>query len=253
MLSIGDVIRMGNADDAASVSAAAQALGPWRKGPFEVCGVRIDGHWDCAPKWHRIQGIVDLSGKTVCDVGCNNGYYLYRMAAAGASSILGIDPVEQFEKQYAWLSRFAPAPRAVFERKGFEDLSGQFDVIFCLGLLYHVHNPHELFETLRRCLSRGGTLIVESITADLGETVLVPAGKYAGASGIHWLPGSGAVLNWLRRSGFQNTQIVSTTEAAGEQRRTPYADLAPMSESITDGRTKEGYPAPLRTVFAARR
>jgi tRNA (mo5U34)-methyltransferase len=256
LLEIGDVIRMGTADGVAldALRAEALALGPWRKGPFEVCGLRIDAHWDSAPKWHRALAAAEtLRGRTVCDVGCNNGYYLYRMAEAGASEILGIDPVEQFERQFQWLQSFESLPRTRFERKGFEDLSGQFDTIFCMGVLYHVRSPHALFERLRDCLAKGGTLILETISADIGEACIVPAGRYAGAAGIHWLPGPQAVINWLRRCGFSRAELVGTDPARGEQRRTEFADLACMDESIEDGRTKEGYPAPWRSIFRVRR
>lgn len=257
MLEIGDVIRLGEpADDARreQLRAEALALGPWRKGPFDVCGLRIDAHWNSAPKWHRALAAVDsLSGRTVCDVGCNNGYYLYRMAGAGAAEILGIDPVEQFERQFEWLQSFAALERVRFERIGFEQLGGQFDIIFCMGVLYHVRSPHHLLERLRECLARGGTLILETITADIGEACIVPAGRYAGAAGIHWLPGPGAVVNWLRRCGFSRAELVNRDPAQGEQRRTAFADLACMDESIEGGRTKEGYPAPERSIFRVRR
>ena len=81
----------------------------------------------------------------------------------------------------------------------------------------------------------------------------MPAGRYAGAAGIHWLPGPLAVINWLRRCGFSRAELVSTDQAAGEQRRTEFADLACMDESIEGGRTKEGYPAPGRSIFRVRR
>lgn len=255
MLSIGDVIRI-SADGVSKAEIKKQAaeLGPWRKGPFEVGGVLIDGHWDSAPKWHRAMAAAEsIHGRTVCDVGCNNGYYLYRMKEAGAAQILGIDPVAKFEAQFSWLQSFEEVPGLEFRRQGFEDLSGQFDTIFCMGVLYHVHNPHALFETMKACLAKGGTLIIETISADLGEACIVPAGKYAGVSGIHWLPGPGAVLNWLRRSGFSKSELVSTAAARGEQRRTEFADLASMDESIVDGKTGEGYPAPMRSIFRARR
>lgn len=255
MLSIGDVIRI-SADGVSSedLRQTARMLGPWRKGPFEVGGVLIDGHWNSAPKWHRaLEAAGSIRGHSVCDVGCNNGYYLYRMKEAGAQDALGIDPVVKFEEQYRWLQSFAEEPGLSFLRQGFEELSGQFDTIFCMGILYHVHNPHELFEKMKACLARGGSLIVETISAELGEACIVPAGKYAGVSGIHWLPGPGAVLNWLRRSGFSKSELVSTVTAAGEQRRTEFADMPSMEESVSSGKTSEGYPAPQRSIFRARR
>ena len=35
---------------------------------------------------------LDLKGKRILDVGCGNGYYMWRMLGAGADSVIGVDP-----------------------------------------------------------------------------------------------------------------------------------------------------------------
>ena len=50
---------------------------PWRKGPFKWHGIEVEAEWDSDKKWQRLVPFLEpLWGKTVLDVGCNNGYYL---------------------------------------------------------------------------------------------------------------------------------------------------------------------------------
>ena len=65
---------------------------PWRKGPFELFGVAIDTEWRSDWKWERVAGAVDFRDCRVLDVGCGNGYYGWKMQAAGAELVVGCDP-----------------------------------------------------------------------------------------------------------------------------------------------------------------
>ena len=61
-------------------------LHPWRKGPFELFGIQIDAEWRSDLKWARLNNHIDLKDKLVLDVGCGNGYYLFRMLGARAKA-----------------------------------------------------------------------------------------------------------------------------------------------------------------------
>jgi tRNA (mo5U34)-methyltransferase len=59
-----------------------EALRPWKKGPLSLFGVGIDTEWRSDWKWARLAPELDpLAGKVVADVGCANGYFMYRMLA----------------------------------------------------------------------------------------------------------------------------------------------------------------------------
>jgi 2-polyprenyl-3-methyl-5-hydroxy-6-metoxy-1,4-benzoquinol methylase len=94
-----------------------------------------------------------LAGKRVLDLGCNAGYWSLAAIEAGADFVLGIDGREMHVDQ----------ANLVFEANGVEpnryrfelgnifelDLRGEtFDIVLCLGLLYHVSRPFELMERM---------------------------------------------------------------------------------------------------------
>ena len=59
----------GDAVEEAAVRSNLRQLMPWRKGPFEFFGVRIDTEWRSDWKWQRIAPhISSLSGRSVLDV-----------------------------------------------------------------------------------------------------------------------------------------------------------------------------------------
>ena len=68
-----------------TLHSALMGLHPWRKGPFELCGLHVDTEWRSVWKWDRLAGaIAPLQGRRVLDVGCGNGYHCWRMLGAGA-------------------------------------------------------------------------------------------------------------------------------------------------------------------------
>ncbi|HSH48195.1 MAG TPA: DUF1698 domain-containing protein, partial [Halomonas sp.] len=87
-----------------------KALSPWRKGPFSLGGVFIDSEWRSDWKWRRLAPhLSSLEGRRVLDVGGGNGYHGWRMAGAGASFVLIIDPSPRFYWQYQAVRHFVGA------------------------------------------------------------------------------------------------------------------------------------------------
>ena len=73
------------------INAVLQNLKPWRKGPFNYFGIHVDSEWRSDMKWARISSVLgSLQNKKVLDVGCGNGYYMWRMLDKGASLVLGM-------------------------------------------------------------------------------------------------------------------------------------------------------------------
>ena len=245
-----------------SLEQSIQELLPWRKGPFKLFGTPIDSEWKSDLKWDRIAPhLGDIKGKRVLDVGCNNGYYMFRLVGAGAGEVLGIDPIEFFQRQFQLLQHFARIPQIRFEPLGIADLhrfENDFDLILHLGVIYHHPNPIQQLKSLRRALKPGGRLIVESLGIPGDAPVsLTPGERYANMKNIYFVPTLAALANWARKARFrQVTPLFSVPSSTDEQRTTDrcpdgYKSFADALHPNDPSLTKEGHPAPLRMAIAA--
>jgi SAM-dependent methyltransferase len=94
-----------------------------------------------------------LRGKRVLDLGCNAGFWSLRALEAGCDFVWGIDGREMHVEQAEFVlsvkgvdpERYRLTAANIFEL----DLAQEapFDVVLCLGLLYHVSKPVELVES----------------------------------------------------------------------------------------------------------
>lgn len=96
----------------------------------------------------------DLRGKRVLDLGCNAGFWSLAAAESDAAFVLGIEGRQAAVDQarLVFTERGIERSRWQFERGDVFDFDydsmGPFDVVLCLGLLYHVSKPVELLERI---------------------------------------------------------------------------------------------------------
>ncbi len=236
-------------------------LMPWRKGPFLLYSIFIDTEWRSDFKWNRLENhISSLKGRRVLDIGCGNGYHLFRMLGAGAEIAIGADPSFLFLAQFSVIKKYLPDLNAFLLPLGVEELpeSQAFDTVFSMGVLYHRRSPFDFLRQLKMQLRPGGELVLETLVVEGDQNcVLVPADRYARMKNVWFIPSPAAMLHWLQRAGFRNGRMVDlTATSVEEQRSTEWMRLESLSECLdkNDPRlTVEGYPAPLRGVFIAER
>ena len=236
-------------------------LKPWRKGPFRLNDYLIDAEWDSYLKWQRIEPLLGkIENKRILDIGCNNAYYLFRLLEQNPEKILGIDPVEIFYLQYLFLNKFNPFEKKIdFKLLGIEDLDlfeEKFDLILCMGIVYHHPNPIEILSKVRERLAKGGKLILETSGVDSKEDIAYfPKKTYSGCRGWWFIPSAGCLENWLRRSGYQKVKIkLQTKVLSNEQRKTDFSGNFSLEDGIDQKEpelTVEGYPAPVRIIAEA--
>ena len=95
-----------------------------------------------------------LAGKRVLDLGCNAGFWSLCAAEAGCQYVLGVDGRQIHVDQAEFVFRVKGVEESKYDFVAgniFEtDLRrfGTFDVVFCLGLMYHVGKPVELMERI---------------------------------------------------------------------------------------------------------
>jgi len=246
-----------------ALEAALLKLIPWRKGPFSVFGKSLDAEWRSDLKWQRLAPhLPPLWGKKIVDVGCNNGYYLLRMALQDPEWLLGIDPTPWFLLQWRLLTAPLNLPRVDFHLLGQEHLEAfpeTFDLILSMGILYHHPEPLGQLGILKRALAPGGWLILEGMGIDSKDPLaLFPHPRYAKAPGVWFLPSVPCLENWLTRCGFREIRLLHTGLTTCEEQRNsghcprPFETLADYLDPLSPSKTVEGYPAPWRYLLMAR-
>ena len=237
-----------------------RALIPWRKGPFNLCDIKIDSEWQSNLKYNLLEKHFDLKGKIVADVGCNNGYYMFRMLSQQPKKLVGFDPSAVFKTQFDIVNHFVKSD-IKYEMLGVEHLEyyeHKFDFIFMLGVLYHRSDPIASLKSLNRSLNKDGEIIVDSFMIEgVDEVCLVPKERYAMIPNIYFIPTVNCFKNWLHRAGFTDIELIEITKTdANEQRVTPWTfeqSLDNFLDPNDKNKTVEGYPAPKRAYLKARK
>ena len=167
-----------------SVQADIDRLGPWFHNLRLPVGEQTAPDHDLGDfpswKWEEIAEHlpVDLSGKTAFDVGCNAGFYSFALAERGAR-VTAIDHDPHYLRQAGWAKRHLdPHDRVTFARADAYDVvhhRGRYDVIWFMGVFYHLRYPLLVLDALCRRLNPGGTLVFQTLTMPGTTDGTVPA------------------------------------------------------------------------------
>jgi SAM-dependent methyltransferase len=111
-----------------------------------------------AEKLRAIRLPADLSGKSVLDIGCNEGYFCQAALDRGAARVVGIDTnaaiLENARRR---------VPGAEFRHQSWWDLgNGRFDYILFLSAIHYEKQQKRLLDKLVTNLAPNGTLILEA-------------------------------------------------------------------------------------------
>ena len=151
------------------IAERVQALGPWFHN-MDLRGVQTAPEHFLGDypnvKWRRFRDSLpaDLSGKTVLDIGCNAGFYAMEMKRRGAARVLGLD----YDEDYLAQARFAAEVQGLdieFRQMSVYDvgqLGERFDVVFFIGVLYHLRHPLLALDLIREHVA-GDLLVFQSL------------------------------------------------------------------------------------------
>jgi SAM-dependent methyltransferase len=117
-----------------------------------------------------------LRGKRVLDLGCNAGYWSLCALEGGAAFVLGLDAAPELIEQAEF----------VFSRLGVDESKYQFelcdlfdflreredrfDVVLCLGLLYHIDEPMNLLKLIFERLD--DMLIIDTVVCQSNKAMI---------------------------------------------------------------------------------
>jgi SAM-dependent methyltransferase len=146
--------------DRQQIQARVDAIQPWHY-EFDLDGVRTPVYRHDFANRHLERRRIgfdplvraaggSLRGKRILDLGCNAGYWSLAAIEAGADFVLGVDGrqmhIDQanlvFEVKDVDHSRYRFELGNIFTHEFDQD----FDAVLCVGLMYHIAKPVELFE-----------------------------------------------------------------------------------------------------------
>jgi tRNA (mo5U34)-methyltransferase len=189
---------------------------------------------------------------TAIDLACNEGWFSHRMLEWGASRVLGVDIRPRLIRRAELVRAHFGVPPERLELRCADvfDLNpselGTFDVVLCLGLIYHLENPIGAMR-VARTLARGlcviesqltrqeGAIIVGNGQSDLYEENLASfaarvetdyeSNMLASAGGVVSLtPNRAALLQGAEAAGFTELQLAPAV--AGHNRQYVLGDRA---------------------------
>jgi tRNA (mo5U34)-methyltransferase len=240
------------------IEQTARLLMPWRKGPFGLGKLYIDSEWQSQIKYNLLEPHFDLRDKVVGDIGCNNGYYLFRMQSQNPTKLIGFDPSAIYYSQFQFINHFIQSD-ITYEMLGVEHVEHyehKFDTLFCLGVLYHRPDPIGMLKSLRKGLSNDGELFLDTFMIDGEEDIcLTPRERYSKIGNIYFIPTINALKNWCYRAGFDEVEVLAVKSTdIHEQRKTDWIASQSLGDFLDPNdpqKTVEGYSAPKRVYIKA--
>jgi len=247
---IGDIIEI-KGDLNSKIGEIAKLLKPWRKGPFKINDLFINSEWKSYIKWNTMKRFLNLEGKDILDVGCNNGYHMFRMLEMNPKSITGFDPSALFNLQFEFINSFIKS-NIDYKLLGVEHIpiyEKKFDTIFCMGILYHRKDPIEMLKEVKTGLKKDGEVILDTLIIEGNEETALSPMRYAKMKNVYFIPTIKALYNWIKRAGFSEIEFIGKRyTTTNEQRKTNWIDGDSLDSFLNKTQTKtiEGYEPPLR-------
>ena len=182
--------------------------------------------------------------KSAIDLACHEGWFAQRVARRGFD-VLGVDARADHVAAATLAAQACGVTNARFRTADVHSLlpgrDGRFDLVMCLGLLYHLENPVGALRTARGLTADGGVCVVETQIApgltgmlDYGHHTFVKPlkgsfaivdetdethGPETSTTGICLVPSLDALTWILRQVGFDSVDVLVPPADAYEQLR----------------------------------
>ena len=188
----------------------------------------------------------DLSGKTVLDIGCWDGFFSFECERRGAKRVVATDVWETlgrdaFDFARAELgSAVEPVQASVYDLP--DVLAERFDLVLFLGVLYHLKHPLLALEKVAEVTAPGGLAIVETAVdaeslMDRPLMAFYPGDELNGDPTNWWTPNVPALASMLGVSGFGD--VISRVQLYGGNRSVFHA--VKMSDAEREKQKRQEY------------
>ena len=239
------------------LTQVCESLISWRTGPYHLGGFNLDAEWLSYKKWGRVAPLLPRrSGMRIADVGCSNGYFLYKLSTLSPEIAVGFDPIERCWLQFALLQSILRVPNLACLPMGLLTLNAFpkfFDLIVCMGVIYHQRDQALAVRRLHEATKVGGQVLLESLVVPTEEPLTItPPDRYAKMRNAWTIPSAAYLGTLFEQAGFKDISVHSFGPLSiQEQRQTqlaPFESLADFLDPNDPSRTVEGHPAPHTAV-----
>ena len=163
--------------------------------------------------------------------------------------------------QYQVMQRYIQSSKVFvlpFSTDNMPTIREAFDSVFSMGVLYHRRSPIDHLSHMWDLLHWEGELILETLVIDADEgQVLTPERRYAKMRNVWFIPSCETLSLWMRRCNFEDIRCVDVDQTTTEEQRVTnwmhFESLADFLDPNDPNKTIEGYPAPKRATFIAKK
>ncbi|HVT45431.1 MAG TPA: class I SAM-dependent methyltransferase [Thermoanaerobaculia bacterium] len=107
-------------------------------------------------EWFAPLGPEDFIGHDVLEMGFGNGSLLVHVAQESPSRLAGVELADTGEQTRRNLARVTAAPVEIHRGDLTQVDLGQFDLVYCIGVLHHLSDPDAGFAAVLRHVKPGG-------------------------------------------------------------------------------------------------
>ena len=164
----------------------------------------------------------DLTGKTVLDIGAWDGFFSFEAEKRGTRRVLATDWYVWRDEGWGSKRGFELARRAL--GSNVEDMTidimelspenvGTFDLVLCLGVLYHLRHPLYALERVAS-VTRGMLILstsVDMVSHERPAMAFYPTTELNGDPTSWWGPNAACVVAMLKDVGFARAEAVAVT------------------------------------------
>lgn len=168
---------------------------------------------------------INLNGKTVAQLGCNNGREVLSMLNMGAKSATGFDQSKEFLAQARELLTISGKDASFIEANILE-LPSEFDekfdvVLITIGVLNWLPDLQQLFRSVKQILKRNGTLFIYETHPILDVFDPTSSDPFT------------AQYSYFRAEPFQEDEAITYTGGPQKSETPSYWFFHPLGEILT--------------------
>lgn len=153
----------------------------------------------------------DLSGKSVLDIGCADGFYSFLAESRGAKRVVAVDFMKWDGFDVAKKLLDSKVEHKILTVEDLDQLEEKFDVVFFFGVYYHLANPVDALQKIFLKVNDGGNAFLAGHIVDSGESLMCYYDEFEmhpNDDSNWWAASPSCITQIAKRVGFKDAKLV---------------------------------------------